>query len=477
MINSVLVFMILPLAVGSLLLVISTMRKLSLAVAWVTLSALVIASWLAPRGLILEWMGKPYEIRTSLVLLGRVFTLPPFLFSYCSLVYLSGLIWSVASTVFRVKPNFNAMCLIIPSFLVMMLAVDPFLYSAVIFEILALLAIPLLLDKHTRTTRGVLHYITLQTIAMVLILFSSWMLAGVSTLQISNPMVLRGAALVLLGFLLWFPAFPFHVWMAELFIDHHPWPVSFLLNGFQLTLPVLLLIFLDRFAWLRNLSGVFEGIKLFGLLMIAAAGLFASFQRSFRRQTAYMLLAETGYSLLIIGLSPAGGLNNLALILTPRIVSFAFWSYCLSVLETRYPDANHDLSLLNGFIHEEPLLSLCMVAGQLSLLGFPMLALFPIKRLVWFNIPFSSAREWLLLAIGIVGFLVFLLRMIMAMLKPQDPVTQSPLEKAFLPHPRLALVGLVAGLIFILALGFLPQIFLTRFLELISPFQFVIGSS
>ncbi len=323
--------------------------------------------------------------------------------------------------------------------------------------------------------RGILHFIVLQTIAMVLVLLSSWMLAGVSTVQISNPMILRGAAMVLLGFVLWFPAFPFHVWMAELFTENHPWPVSFLLTGMQITFPILLLVFIDRFAWLRNLPGLFENMKYFGLVMIAIAGIFGSFQKNFKRQSAYLYLNESGYTLLIIGLAPSGGLNNLAMILLPRVISFWFWAYCLSILETRYPEASHDLNNLNGFIRDEPLLSLAMILSQMSLLGFPMLALFPIKRLLWFSLPISTAWEWLLLGLGVAGMLAFILRLIMAMLTPRDPVKEFPTVQLDLPHPRLTLLGLLFGLLFISVLGFFPHIFLTRFIEIVSPFLLASG--
>ena len=477
MTNSVVVFILLPLLAGTLLLAISNLRKLSLVISSILLSLLVMAAFVLPKDLVFDWMEKTYEIKTSLILLGRAFTLPASLFTFCGLAYLSGLLWSICSGIFKTKPNFNAMSLIIPALLVMMVTVDPFLYSAVIFEILALLAIPLLLERNTRSTRGILHFIVLQTIAMALVLLSSWMLTGVSTAQISNPMILRGAAMVLLGFVLWFPAFPFHVWMAELFKENHPWPVSFLLTGMQTTFPILLLVFVDRFAWLRNLPGLFDNLKVFGLVMIVIAGIFSSFQKNFRRQTAYLYLNETGYSLLIIGLAPASGLNNLAMILLPRIISFWFWAYCLSILETRNPEATRDLSDLNGFIRNEPFLSLGIVLGQLSLFGWPMLALFPIKRLIWFSMPIGSGWEWLLLGVGAIGMLAYILRLIMAMLTARDPITEIPRLELDLPHPRLTLIGLLIGIIVLLAFGFFPQVFIIRFIDIISPFLLFSGAN
>jgi hypothetical protein len=106
-----------------------------------------------------------------------------------------------------------------------------------------------------------------------------------------------------------------------------------------------------------------------------------------------------------------------------------------------------------------------------------MLALFPIKRLVWFSIPLSSGWEWLLLGIGAVGMLAFILRLIMAMLSPRDPVTEIPTLEVNLPHPRLALVGLLIGLLLILTFGFFPHLFLTRFIEIISHFLLFSGAS
>ncbi|MEA4812576.1 MAG: proton-conducting transporter membrane subunit [Anaerolineaceae bacterium] len=476
MINLVLIFIFVPLAVGFILLLLSAQRRLSWALSCLVLAALAAAAFILPQDLVFEFRKNQYEIRTGLVLLGRSFVLPSSFLTFCGLTYITGFLWSLCSPLFKIKANFPAMSLIIPAMLVMMVTVEPFLYAAVIFEMVALLSIPLLLQKETRTLRGLLHFIVLQTIAMTLVLLSSWMLAGVSTVQSSNPMILRGTAMVLFGFVLWMPAFPFHVWIAELFKENHPWPVSFLLTGMQTVFPLLLLVFLDRFAWLRNLPGLFESFRLLGSIIIALAGLFASFQINYRRQSAYLFLNETGYTLLIIGLAPGAGFNTLGLIFLPRIISFWFWSFCLAILETRYPGASPDLSKLNGFILNEPLLSLGMVLAQINLMGMPLLSLFPAKRHIWFSLPMANPADLLPIALGTLGMMLFILRMIMAMVSSKDPVKDMPLIEQELPHQRLTLAALLLGMLMILIFGFFPHLFLNRFLEIVDPFAHLAGA-
>ena len=111
-----------------------------------------------------------------------------------------------------------------------------------------------------------------------------------------------------------------------------PWVVSFLLALLQSALSVFLLYFLDQYAWLRNLPILFVSLRWIGIIMIAFAGLLCAIQTNLGKTYGYLVLFETGYSLLALGLMNAGGLNYLAILFVPRLFSYAVLSLALSVL-------------------------------------------------------------------------------------------------------------------------------------------------
>ncbi len=80
---------------------------------------------------------------------------------------------------------------------------SPFLYAAVVVELIALLSVPLLSPRGSPTGSGIIHYLSAQTIALPLILLSGWMVSGIETSPSAEALVLRGALLLMLGFVLW----------------------------------------------------------------------------------------------------------------------------------------------------------------------------------------------------------------------------------------------------------------------------------
>jgi hypothetical protein len=85
--------------------------------------------------------------------------------------------------------------------------VEPFLYAALIVELIVLISILLLTPRGEQTDRGVMRYLVSQTVAMPFILLSGWMVAGIESAPSASTLILRGTVMILIGFSLWLNIF------------------------------------------------------------------------------------------------------------------------------------------------------------------------------------------------------------------------------------------------------------------------------
>ena len=245
-----LIWIIIPL--GLALLLISTRKKPILSGILASAISLILAvlALLFPRDLSFLLPDQRLEIASSLELFGRSLQIMGSQLTMVALLYGIAFLWNLGSVLFRPSLWFNVLSLGISALWIATLSVNPFLYAAVLIELIALLSVPLLSPRGMRTESGVLRYLVFQTLALPLILLTGWMLAGIGSAPSANPLIVRSAMLVLFGFALWIGAFPFHSWIPMISEKSHPWALSFLFAILQTALSVFLLQFLDQYAWL-----------------------------------------------------------------------------------------------------------------------------------------------------------------------------------------------------------------------------------
>ena len=377
-----LIWIIIPL--GLALLLISTRKKPILSGILASAISLILAvlALLFPRDLSFLLPDQRLEIASSLELFGRSLQIMGSQLTMVALLYGIAFLWNLGSVLFRPSLWFNVLSLGISALWIATLSVNPFLYAAVLIELIALLSVPLLSPRGMRTESGVLRYLVFQTLALPLILLTGWMLAGIGSAPSANPLIVRSAMLVLFGFALWIGAFPFHSWIPMISEKSHPWALSFLFAILQTALSVFLLQFLDQYAWLRNLPMIFSGLRWIGVIMIAVAGLLSAVQTKLGKSFGYLVLYETGYSLLAVGLARTGGLNYLAMLFIPRLLSYAVISLALSALvKTKAPTLCFTQTRPGYFEPDQS--SRADLIGIFSLLGLPLLPLFPHKQMLW----------------------------------------------------------------------------------------------
>lgn len=468
--NTVIIWILIPVALSGILALLQRFAKLSTAIVLVSSALLTVLAFILPEDLILSIGSRQIAFADSLEIFGRVLKITKANLSLVGGIYLCVFLWNSLARKLETSQWFNALSLLIASLWISALAVQPFLYASVIILLVAVVSIPLLSPRGSRSGAGVLRYVTLQAIAMPLILLSAWMLSDIETAPSASALILRATVLILGGFAIWLALFPVHTWLPMVGQESHPWTLSFLLVVMQSSLTVFFIYFFEEYAWLRNLPNIWEILRWAGIGTIFIASLLLSFQNQIRRLLAYFYLWETGYALLAIGLAQDGGLHYLPLIFMPRILGYAGLSYIIVKLEHLEPDFDGNINNLKGFFHRYPFLSLGLISTLLSLSGLPILASFPAKRHLINLLPWSGygMETWLIL--GFVGALIMTFRIIYALVSPSEEEQAIAMLAPQKEDIGIAVFCTALMLLFLIS-GFFPSIFSGLFKGILAPFE------
>ncbi len=458
-----------PILLSLVLIGVHRSHKLSVWIACVGSLILSVAAFIFPQNLDFTILGRNYLFDDTFVIFNRALILTGSQLKTISVMYLFSFLWNIAGLRFSVSRWFPTISMTITAMWVSTLAVEPFLYAAVIVELIVLISILLLTPRGEKTDRGVMRYIVSQTIAMPFILLSGWMVAGIETAPSASTLILRGTVMILIGFSLWMAIFPLHTWLPMLAEKVHPWVFSFVFLMQQSILSIFLLKVLDQFAWLRNLSGIFPAIQWAGVLTLFAGGVLVSLQTKVNRILAYLVLIETGYSVFAIGLIGQGGGEALALGILPRALAYWQWAYTLSSIQQIAPEVDGSFSSLRGLFARLPFHSMSLIISLLALLGLPTFGLFPSKHLLWNSGAGLTYHYTPLLGLGVAGMALFILRLMHNLLTtdPESSVSDVPIvaKESLWQIIVLCFVTLVS-----LLMGLFPHVFLNPFLGLLEPF-------
>lgn len=438
----------LPLALAVLLWLPRNQRTVVLAACILTFF-LAAAAWLLPIDAALTAGGVSFKIAPSYEILGRRLTLTSADRSILALVYGSALFWFFPAGVARVTRRLIPLGLAITALLVAALAVEPFLYAAVLIEMAVLLSIPLLAPPGQKPGRGPIRFLIFQTLAMPFVLFSGWLLAGLEATPGNLGLVQLAAILLGLGFAFLLAVFPFYTWMPLLAEETHPYVAGFILWLFPTVTMFFGLGFVDHYTWLRASPVLVNVLTAVGALMVVTGGLFAGFQNHLGRIMGYAVIAETGFSLLAISLGGEIGLNVFLLLLVPRAISLGLWTLSLSILREHKPGLTFEH--VRGLGRLLPFAASGVVLANLALAGLPLLAGFPVRQALWENLARLSLPLTLWVMLGSLGLFSGALRTLAALAMAPDGSRWEVREA----RPQSALLAL--GWLALLLLGLFPQ--------------------
>ncbi|MEN6530586.1 MAG: proton-conducting transporter membrane subunit [Anaerolineaceae bacterium] len=470
------IWIFLPVLFSLLLILVHRLHKLSVWIACTISLLLALVAMIFPQNLDLRLFGRNFLFDDTFLILNRALIITGTELKTVAMLYLFSFLWNIAGMRFSVSRWFPTISLTITALWVSALAVEPFLYAALIVELIVLISVVLLTPRGEQAGSGVMRYLVLQTIALPFILLSGWMVTGIESAPSASTLILRGAVLILIGFSLWLAVFPLHTWLPMLADKTHPWVFSFVFLMQQSSLSIFLLKVLDQFAWLRNLNGVFPAMQWVGVLTVLAGGVLASLQTKVNRILAYLILIETGYSVLAIGLISQGGGEALALSFLPRALAYLQYAYTLSSIQQIAPEIDGGFPSLRGLFTRLPFHSMSLIISLLCLLGLPALGLFPARRLLWNSGAGLTLHYTPLLGLAVAGMALFILRL-MDTLLTTDPNAPSPTLTAQGEESIWQILVLCFFTLLSLLVGIFPHVFLNPFLGILEPFIHLLPSS
>jgi multicomponent Na+:H+ antiporter subunit D len=315
-----------------------------------------------------------------------------------------------------------------------------------------------------RSTQPALRYLVMTALALPCFLVTAWLFE----LHARNPhnVALAEPALTLLalGFAILLGAVPFQAWLPAVAVKASPTVTAFLIGTVHPILFLLLTSLFQRHPWLIADNQAFQLLTLGGLLTALVGGFLALGQQDFGRLLAYTALSDLGCLLLGLGTGSMEGLTATALQLVNRSLALVLASVGLATLRRYVPsDAFADLG---NVARRMPLVSAGLLAGLLSLAGFPLTGGFagrwPIYRLVYQKNHLHAIALFLSGGAAALGCW----RGLLALLGPD---AHSELEREPLPT---AAVMLILTLL-CLALGLFPQLFLPPIMKWVEGFTYL----
>lgn len=402
-----------------------------------------------------------FELQDTLEVFGRRFLLDENSRPVLVFAYLSTAAWFAGSRAARVSRMWIPLGLVMAALFVAALAVEPFLYAALLIEMAVLVSIPLLSPPGHPVGRGVLRYLAFQTLGMPFLLFAGWMIEGAGGAPVSPALIPRAAVLLGLGFALLSAIFPFHTWAPMLAKESHPYTAAFVFFLLTGSAALFGLEFFTRYSWLQSTPLVVSVLRFMGALMVGLGGIAAAFQRNLGRILGMALLKEVGLSLLALSLvagQVGNGLEIFLALLIPRGVALLLWSLALSLMKAQTQELYYrDVA---GLGRQLPAATTGLFLGQLSLAGFPLLAGFPVQIALWTALASQSLPVVLLALLGSAGLLISAIRTLAVL------ITGPGEEPWSLGESNQQLGLLLAGTVFTLLLGLRPQWLLLSLMHL-----------
>lgn len=390
------------------------------------------------------------KISPAILFFGRSFELSTADGPLLAIIYGLAALWFFGTEASGTAHRFVSLGLMIIALLTASIAVEPFLYAALLLEMAAMLVVPLLVPLYQRPGRGVVRFIIYQTLAMPFILFSGWMLAGVEASPGDLNTVLQSGVMVSMGFAFLFAIFPLYNWIPQIMEETPPYATGFLLWALPTFTVIFALGFLDRYTWLKNTPQIADAILFSGVIMTATGGIFGALQRHLGRILGYAAIAETGLLLLALGLRSFDLVNIVFLTLIPRGLELSVWALALSIIKYKaYPLKFSDVQ---GMARKYPVAVGALVIAHLSVAGFPLLAGFPSRLALWQELSVQSLTASLWVFLGLLGLLIAAVRSLAAFVMAGED-TKWEMNESW---AQAAMLGI--GVFGIFLLGVFPQI-------------------
>ncbi|MEW5940219.1 MAG: proton-conducting transporter membrane subunit [Chloroflexota bacterium] len=446
--NAPFLWILLPLLMAGLALLARTQRT-AMIIGAATAAILAFIALVVPINVAFAVGPFSFKLGGTLNFLGRSFTFATGDGPLLAVLYGLAAIWFFGSESVNMARRLTPAGLAILALLVGSMAVQPFLFAALLIEVACLLAAPMLLPLNQPPGRGILRFVIYQTLAMPFILFAGWLLAGVETSPGDAALTGSASAILFLGFAFLLAIFPLNTWIPMLLEETPAYVTGFLLWILSQTAILFAMSFVDRYTFLRLSPDLPPALRVAGLTMVGTAGLWAAFERHLGRLMGFAVIAETGYTLLSLSLGSSAGIETIFLQMIPRGFGMAVWAMSLTIIQGQVEEPR--FSNVQGAARAVPFATVGLILASLSSVGVPLLAGFPARLALMEELASVSLGQVLALMIGLGGLLTGTIRTLaVSVMTPAN----TPWERR---ESRAQMVLLVLGVAVLFVLGLFPQ--------------------
>jgi len=405
-------------------------------------------------------------IPSVLNILGRSFILLESDKFLIFLVYFFNAIWGSNSVILKRSARFIPLGLIYTAFLLAAVSVEPFLYSALIMEIAVIMSIPLLVSPRAANKSGISRYLIFQTMAMPFILLAGWFLAGGEISPVNPEQLVQATILLGLGFIFWLAIYPFHSWVPMVFDETDPINSGFIFLLLHTIYFILILKYIDGFAWLRTYSVFFQALRFLGIIMASFGSIGLFFEKSIRKMIGFEFLHSIGILLVAVGLSTTRGIPLFSYLIGSRLISFSILSWSVS----RFESLETRMSILSfkDLTQKRPIAGASFLFSLLALTGMPLTIGFPPQQTLY---QYLAADYPTILVLMILSNILITV----TVLKLTKEVLRKKYELIYLLSALKEDLFLVFVITVFIVFGFFPRTILVRFEHLVSGFKFLIN--
>jgi multicomponent Na+:H+ antiporter subunit D len=257
--------------------------------------------------------------------------------------------------------------------------------------------------------------------------------------------------------------------------DGAPLVSAFLFSAAGGTVWFLLLDYLQTYPWLSESPQWASVLTTLGVVTAAVGGLLGTVRWSPGRLMGYLVMVDTGMTLVALGQSSRTGVDLSVGMVFARAWGTALMASGLAGLRARTQGMDQAMT---GLGQRAPWSTAALVVGGLSLAGFPLTAGFGSRWGLYRVLARSQPLVALLLLLITGGPLVGLLRMLRQLLSQPPTITSLEEEQQEeepppeLPEPTVVVVLQILLIMATLGLGLLPQVLTTSAARVGASFTF-----